>query len=166
MSGACQAKCTDRLGLPHPVTATCQQSQRAILILVQCGQMVSSSALDSSCMGGVTCQQIWDQFWQSQRAIIILVQCGQMVSSSALETTSLGSVTCQQMWDQFWQSQRADFHSCAVRTDGQLVCFGGNDVWAVWHVPADLGPVLAVSAGDFSYLCGADRCSARLLCRQ
>ena len=24
-----------------------------------------------------------------------------------------------------------DFHSCALRTDGQLVCFGDNDVWAV-----------------------------------
>ena len=98
-------------------SVTCQQiwgrfwqSQQAALILVQCGQMVSSFALDLLDSGKFWTgarQQIWDQFWQSQRAMSILVQCGQMVSSFALETTDMGSVTCQQIWGQFGQSQRA-----------------------------------------------------------
>ena len=56
-------------------------------LLERYGQMVSSSALEITIMGSVTCQQIWDQFWQSQRALIIVVQCRQMVGSSALGTT-------------------------------------------------------------------------------
>ena len=51
------------------------RSQREVTILVQCGQMVSSSALDTKAMD-VTSQLIWDQFWRSQRASTILVQCG------------------------------------------------------------------------------------------
>ncbi|CAE7335020.1 unnamed protein product [Symbiodinium sp. CCMP2592] len=39
-----------------------QQSQ-AVIILVQCDQMVSSSALDSTMVGRVTSQRTWDQFW-------------------------------------------------------------------------------------------------------
>ena len=37
-------------------------------------------------------------------------------------------------------------HTCAVRSDDQLVCFGFND-HVQCDVPSDLGPVLAVSAG-------------------
>ncbi|OLP98778.1 hypothetical protein AK812_SmicGene18748 [Symbiodinium microadriaticum] len=83
------------------------QSQSAVIILVQCDQMVSSPALDTTCMISVTCQQIWDQFRQLQRALVTLVQCGQMVSSSALDSAFLGSVTSHQIWDQFWHSQQA-----------------------------------------------------------
>ena len=45
------------------------RSQSGVFKPVQCMQMVSSSALDTtSAFGSVTCRQIWDQFWQSQRA--------------------------------------------------------------------------------------------------
>ena len=37
-------------------------------------------------------------------------------------------------------------HTCAVRSDGQLVCFGWNDDGQC-DVPTDLGAILAVSAG-------------------
>ena len=83
------------------------RSQRAVFILVQSGQMVGSSALDTMVAGGVTSQQIWDHLWRSQRAVIMLVQCGQMVSSSVLETLVVDSVTSRQIWDRFWRSQWA-----------------------------------------------------------
>ena len=51
-----------------------------------------------------------------------------------------------------------DGHICAVREDGQLVCFGGNEKGQC-DVPADLGPVVAVSAD----LCSSSRWSASLL---
>ena len=68
-------------------------------------------------------------------------------------------------------------HTCAVRSDGQLVSFGHNTHDGRCDAREDLGPVLPVSAGhmhaDFgsrssrsrhcSYLCSAVRCSARLL---
>ena len=44
-------------------------------------------------------------------------------------------------------------HTCAVRSDGQLVCFGRHS-----DVPADLGPVLAISAGVYQY----QTCAVRL----
>ena len=52
-------------------------------------------------------------------------------------------------------------HTCAVRSDGQLACFGSN---ASWHcnVPAGLGDVVAVSAG-FSHTC-AVRSDGQLAC--
>ena len=71
------------------------QSQLADIILVQCGQMVSSSALEPLISDSVRCQQIWGQSWQSQRANIILVQREQKVSSSALDATDMGSARCQ-----------------------------------------------------------------------
>ena len=61
------------------------QSQQADVILVQCGRIVGSSALEKIGVGSVTSQQIWDQFWRSQRAVFILVQSEQMVGSSALD---------------------------------------------------------------------------------
>ena len=120
---------------------TCQQiwdqfwqSQRADNIQVQCGQMVSSSALDSMDKGSVTCNQIWDQFWESQRANVILVQCGQMASSSALDVICLGSVMCQQIWDQFRQSQRADIILVQMVSSSalDLLIGGGVTCQQIW----------------------------------
>ena len=54
-----------------------------------------------------------------------------------------------------------NWHSCAVRTDGQLVFFGDNE-FGQCDVPADLGPVLAVSAGDY-HTC-AVRADGQLVC--
>ena len=54
-----------------------------------------------------------------------------------------------------------DYHSCAVRTDGQLVCFGDNE-FGQCDVPADLGPVFAVSAGE-AHSC-AERTDGQLVC--
>ena len=136
-----------------------RQSQHAIFIPVQCGPMVSSSALAATHMDSAMFHQIWDQFWQSQQGIVILVRCGQMVSSSASEATGrcdvpsdLGTVS----------AVAAGYcHTCTVRADGQLVCFGGNSAGQC-DVPPDLGPVLAVSAGYF-HTC-AVRADGRLVC--
>ena len=53
------------------------------------------------------------------------------------------------------------YHTCAVRSDGQLICFGDSGPGCC-DVPADLGPVLAVSAGDY-HTC-AVRSDGRLVC--
>ena len=55
------------------------QSQRALLIPVQRGQMVRSSALERAPVGSVICRQISDELWQSQRAVLTLVQYEQMM---------------------------------------------------------------------------------------
>ena len=52
-------------------------------------------------------------------------------------------------------------HTCAIKTDGQLVCFGGNSSGQC-TVPSGLGPVLAVSAGC-CHTC-AVRADGRLVC--
>ena len=39
------------------------------------------------------------------------------------------------------------YHTCAVKADGHLVCFGWNNSGGQCAVPADLGPVSAVAAG-------------------
>ena len=39
-------------------------------------------------------------------------------------------------------------HTCAIRANGQLVCFGDSSNRQC-HVPPDLGPVLAIAAGSF-----------------
>ena len=44
-------------------------------------------------------------------------------------------------------------HTCAVRADGRLVCFGHN-THGQCDVPADLGPVLAVTAGAWHTCAG------------
>ena len=51
-------------------------------------------------------------------------------------------------------------HTCAVRADGRLVCFGCN-VDGQCDVPADVGPVLAVAAGFHTCAVRAD---GRLIC--
>ena len=53
------------------------------------------------------------------------------------------------------------FHTCAVRSDGQLVCIGSNQ-YGQCDVPTDLGPVVAVSAG-FRHTC-AVRSNGQLVC--
>ena len=52
-------------------------------------------------------------------------------------------------------------HTCAVRTDGRLVCFG-DDRAGQCNVPADLGPILAVAAHT-QRTC-AVRADGRLVC--
>ncbi|OLP75846.1 E3 ISG15--protein ligase Herc6 [Symbiodinium microadriaticum] len=52
-------------------------------------------------------------------------------------------------------------HTCAVRADGELICFGWNHAGQC-DVPADLGPVLAVSAGNV-HAC-AVRSDGQLVC--
>ena len=52
-------------------------------------------------------------------------------------------------------------HTCAVRADGRLVCFGWNEDGQC-DVLADLGPVLTVAAGD-DHSC-AVRADGRLVC--
>ena len=54
-----------------------------------------------------------------------------------------------------------DYHTCAVRSDGQLACFGSNGDGQC-NVPAGLGPVVAVSAG-YSHTC-AVRSDGQLAC--
>ena len=53
------------------------------------------------------------------------------------------------------------YHSCAVRSAGQLVCFG-RDAGPLCAVPTDLGAVVAVSAG-FDHTC-AVRSDGQLVC--
>ena len=84
----------------------CWLSQQVAIILVQCGQMVGSSALDGMKMGNVMCQQIWDPFWLSQLARVILVQCGQMVGSSVLDGMKMGSAT----WTTTDHAEKAQLH--------------------------------------------------------
>ena len=55
----------------------------------------------------------------------------------------------------------AGLHTRAMRADGQLVCYGANGD-GQRDVPADLGSVLAVSAGDF-HTC-AVRSDGQLVC--
>ena len=134
----------------------------AIFILVQCGQMVSSSALDVMVIGRVTCQQIWDQFWQSQRAVCILVQFGQMASSSALNhRAGVGGVTRQQIWDQFWPFQQA---LRILVQSGQMVSSYALDTTIMDSVTCQqIWDQFWQSQGRFLYLCSAVRWSARLL---
>ena len=151
-------------------SVTCQkiwdqfwQSQQAIFIHVQCGQMVRSFALGTTHLGSVTCQQIWDQFWLFQRAMLILAQCGQMVISSALEATDIGIVTfnLHQISDQCCQSQRAIstlVHCVQMVSSSALERTNPGSV----TVPEDLGPVLAVSAGN-AHTC-AVRADGSLVC--
>ena len=54
-----------------------------------------------------------------------------------------------------------DYHTCAVRADGQLVCFG-RTYDGQRDVPADLGPILEVSAGAY-HTC-AMRSDGQLVC--
>ena len=68
---------------------------------------------------------------------------------------------CRRIWEQLWQSQQASRHTCAVRSDGQLVCFGLSD-FGQRDVPTDLGAVVAVSAGD-GHTC-AVRSDGQLVC--
>ena len=49
-------------------------------------------------------------------------------------------------WDKFWAVSAGGKHACALRADGRLTCFGDNE-YGQCDVPADLGPVSAVSAG-------------------
>ena len=60
-----------------------------------------------------------------------------------------------------WAVAVGGYHTCAVRTDGRLICFGRNQNRQC-NVPADLGPVLAVAAGD-DHTC-AVRADGRLVC--
>ena len=53
-------------------------------------------------------------------------------------------------------------HTCAIRSSGQLVCFGSNK-FGQRDVPADLGAVVAVAAGDSSYLRASDGWHTRVL---
>ena len=52
-------------------------------------------------------------------------------------------------------------HTCAVRADGRLICFGEN-TYGQCDVPADVGPVLTVAAGN-CHIC-AVRADGRLTC--
>ena len=54
-----------------------------------------------------------------------------------------------------------DDHTCAVRANGQLVCFGHRQ-YEKCDVPAKLGPVLAVAAGSF-HTC-AVKTDGQLIC--
>ena len=131
-----------------------------MFILVQCGQMVSSSALDTIVMDGVTCQQIWDQFWRSQQAIFILVQYGQMDSSSALDRVTRGSVTSQQIWDQFWQSQRA---IRILVQCGQMVNSSALELSFLMGTVTS-HQILDQFSGSLSYLCCAEGTDGQLVC--
>ena len=48
----------------------------------------------------------------------------------------MGSVTSQQIWDHFLAVSAGHYHTGAVRSDGQLVCFGLN-IDGQCDVPAD-----------------------------
>ena len=135
-------------------------SQRAI-ILVQCGQTVSSSALESTDLGNATCQNVWDQFWQSQRACVILVQRKQMVSSPALETTNMGNATCQQT--SFGSLSGLVSYLCSAgRWSARLLC--RQRIWAMRRA-SRFGTSFGSLSALVSYLCSAGRWSARLLWR-
>ena len=56
-------------------------------------------------------------------------------------------------------------YTCAMRADGQLVCFGANG-GGQCDVPADLGPFFGSLSGPLPYRCSAVRWSARLLWTQ
>ena len=142
----------------------CQQFQ-PVCILVQCGQVVNSSALEPMVVGSVTSQQIWDQFLAASAGdfrTCAVRSDGQLVCFGA---NGCGQCDVPADLGPVLAVAAGRFHTCAVRADGQLVCFGDNDDWRC-DVPADLVPVLAVAAGSFSYLCSASRWSARLLWTQ
>ena len=85
------------------------QSQQAILIPAQCGQMASYMFRK---------QQIWavrcaSRFGTScgslSRTLSYLRSAVRWSASLFSEATDLGSAMCQQVWDQLWQSQQAIF---------------------------------------------------------
>ncbi|CAE7597878.1 carA2 [Symbiodinium sp. CCMP2592] len=53
------------------------------------------------------------------------------------------------------------YHTCAVKSSGQLVCFG-SDEYGQCDVPTDVGAVVAVSAGMY-HTC-AVKSSGQLVC--
>ena len=55
-------------------------------------------------------------------------------------------MTYPQDWGQVLTVAAGYYHTCAVRSDGRLICFGRNGNGQC-DVPSDLGPVLAVAAG-------------------
>ena len=66
-----------------------RQMPQAFIILVQCGAMVSSSAVDATSMGSAACQQIWDLFWQLPQEVVIPKRCGAMVKLVCFGDNSL-----------------------------------------------------------------------------
>ena len=124
------------------------QLPQVIIIPVQCGAMVSSSALGTTRLGSARCRQIWDLFWQLPQENCILVQCGAMVSSFALEETALGSARCQQIWDLSWQlpQEVGILVQCGAMVSSSAL--DTTDGFRQCDVPADLGPFDAVDAGN------------------
>ena len=86
------------------------------------------------------------------------------VSWSALETEHRWTMRCA---DRFGSScgslSRLRLHTCAVKSDGQLVCFGCVKPSDKCDVPTELGAVVAVSAGYFQHRC-AVRSDGQLVC--
>ena len=68
-------------------------------------------------VGSVTCRQVWEKVGQSQLAAVVLVLCGQMVVYFVLDGMNLGRGPVLAV-------AAGDYHSCAARADGRLVCFG------------------------------------------
>ena len=81
----------------------------------------------------VTCQQVWDQFWQSQRAIIIRVQCGPPAGGGVvcLGDSEYGQCDVPADLGPGLAVSAAEFHSCAMRTDGQSSALEATSIGSV-----------------------------------
>ena len=84
-----------------------------------------------------------------------------MVSWSALDGTAMGRCDVPTDLGAVMAVSAGDDHTCAVRSDGQLVCFGSN-ADGQSEVPTDLGAVVGVSAG-YRHTC-AIRSDGQLVC--
>ena len=78
-----------------------------------------------------------------------------------MEVTLGDNAMCRRIWEQLWQFPAGSQHTCGVRSDGHLVCFGRN-IFGPCDVPTDLGAVVAVSAGSI-HTC-AVRSDGQLVC--
>ena len=92
---------------------------------------------------------IWDQLWRLQQAPITRVQSEPMVSWSALDATTKDNAMCQRDLGPVMAIAAGGHHTCAVRSNGQLVCFGENFAGEC-NVPTDLGPVVATADGSYT----------------
>ena len=104
------------------------QLQQAVVIPVQRGAMVSSSALEGTSKASAICLKIWDLLWQLPQAFVYTCAVqgnGQLV---CFGDNDCGSAMCQQIWDLLWQLPQAFVYTCALQGNGRLFCFGQNDV--------------------------------------
>ena len=119
-------------------------------ILVRCGAMVNSSALETTAMGSATCQQILAVAVGSCHTCAVRGD-GQLV---CLGDNSYGQCDVPADLGPVLAVAVGSCHTCAVRGDGQLVRFAYNG-FRHCDVPTDLGPASGSRSRPRSYLCVA-----------